>query len=128
MLNAKENNQGKTFIIYPPQLGQIFPRDLVFCELFFNELLKVSKKEIYFSVNSDLNYVESNDENIKKLLTLILRAGKIDLFYTLFKKFLHTNTQRPPAGSWRSLSSLMLFVIFFYRLICAWNSICQNLR
>ena len=76
-------------IIYPIDMKEAVPENLILCENFISKLIKSSADLIKIKINNQLKLVECNDKEIKSYLDLLLKSKKIDNFYRQFSALLH---------------------------------------
>lgn len=76
-------------IVYPENYKIMLKNNFLLCELFINELISLEFNSIKIGVNNKMRLIECNDFKIKKILDLILRAGKLDNFRMQMLELIH---------------------------------------
>lgn len=77
------------YVVYPNSLKIVSMNNLAMTELLSSELIFSKNKSIKFHVNNKLRLIECNDSDIKKILDLFLKSGKLPAVRAQLLELIH---------------------------------------
>lgn len=82
-------NKKVIYVVYPKSLKAVSMNSLAMSELLLNELVFSQNKRVKFHVNNNSRLIECNDSKVKKILDLLLKAGKLPVVKNQIMELIH---------------------------------------
>ncbi len=82
-------NKNLICVICPKNSRPVSTDDIAMCELLLNELVLSPKDHIKFHVNTELRLVECNCFKVKKILDVLLKAGRLPFVKEQILELIH---------------------------------------
>ena len=87
--DGMKKNKKNIYLVYPKSLEAVSMNNLAMSELLLNELIFSQNECIKFHVNTKMRLIECNDSKVKKILDLLLKAGKLPVVKMQLLELIH---------------------------------------